>query len=31
MPSAELDIDRPEDLLGLESSTDLKRGTPPET
>jgi molybdenum cofactor cytidylyltransferase len=25
MPSAELDIDRPEDLLALEQSTDLKR------
>ena len=30
MPSAELDIDRPEDLLGLESNTELKRGAPPE-
>jgi hypothetical protein len=25
MPSAELDIDRPEDLLALEASTELKR------
>lgn len=27
MPSAELDIDRPEDLLGLEASTPIKRRT----
>jgi hypothetical protein len=25
MPSAELDIDRPEDLLALEANTELKR------
>ena len=30
MPSAELDIDTPEDLLGLESNTELKRGAPPD-
>lgn len=29
MPSAELDIDRPEDLLALEQSTELKRPTSP--
>ena len=30
MPSAELDIDRPEDLLALEANTELKRGAKPE-
>jgi molybdenum cofactor cytidylyltransferase len=28
MPSAEVDIDRPEDLLALEQSAELKRGKP---
>jgi hypothetical protein len=28
MPSAELDIDRPEDLLALEQSTEVKRRQP---
>ena len=28
MPSAELDIDRPEDLLALEQNTELRRPTP---
>jgi hypothetical protein len=28
MPSAELDIDRPEDLLALEQSTPVKRPVP---
>jgi hypothetical protein len=27
MPAAELDIDRPEDLLALEASTPIKRRT----
>jgi molybdenum cofactor cytidylyltransferase len=31
MPSAEVDIDRPEDLLALEASTDLKRGATPDS
>src|SRR5688500_15178348 len=30
MPSAELDIDRPEDLLALEAATELKRRVIPE-
>jgi len=30
MPSAELDIDRPEDLLALEANTELKRADTPQ-
>jgi hypothetical protein len=30
MPSAELDIDTPEDLLALDANTELKRRIVPE-